>query len=236
MKTLTLLAAALVTCTLGAQAPSTPAEKRIQIFGEYSRPKEFVLAQPNGDVRDQAATQAAGGLRLMGELPGTDNWFFEFGGKLESSSRLGFKQNFVMPLPAVPVYINSTDVNIKYSYWEIGGAYLWDLGGGIAFGAHLDLRSETLSAMGQIVVGPTPPYTGSGTVDQRATMMRPWARFSIDFAFKNSGVDPYLGADVAFTPIRSSQNQVVPFANLDDRSLKAMAPQFGASVYLGLRF
>ena len=235
MKTLTLLAAVLVSGALGAQTPAT-AEKRVQLFGEYSRPKQFILAQPNGDVRDQADTQLGVGLRFMVELPGTNDWFLEFGGKLDGSSRLGFKQNFLMPLPAVAVFINSTDVTVKYAYWEIGGAYVWDLGTGITVGAHLDLRSETLSAQGQIVVGPTPPYTGSGTVDQRGTMMRPWVRVSADFAFKSSGVAPFIGADVAYTPIHSSQNQVVPFAALDDRTLKAMATQFGASIYFGLKF
>lgn len=234
MKTLTLLAAVLVTGTLGAQSSAVQAEKRVQLFGEFSRPRQFTLAQPNGDVKDQAASQLGSGLRFMGELPGTTNWFFEFGGKLDSSSRLGFNQT--IPMTGGPALaINSTDVAIKYSYWEIGGAYLWDLGAGTSLGAHLDLRSETISAQGQLVVQPS-SYTGGGTVDQRGTMMRPWLRFSADFSFKMSSVNPYIGAEVAFTPIRNSQNSVVPLVGLDDRTLKAMAPQFGAGIYVGLRF
>jgi hypothetical protein len=235
VKTLTLLAAVLVTGTLGAQSSAALSEKRVQIFGEFSRPRQFILAQPNGDVKDQAAAQTGLGLRFMAELPRTSNWFFEFGGKLESSSRLGFKQTVPMASPNPAISINSTDVAIHYSYWEIGGAYLWDLSGGFAFGAHLDLRSETLSAQGQLTVLPA-TYTGGGTVDQRATLMRPWVRFSGDYTFKAGGTSPFFGADVAFTPIRSSQNAVVPFVGLDDRTMKAMAPQFAASLYLGLRF
>jgi hypothetical protein len=229
VKTLTLLAAVLVTGTLGAQSSAVQAEKRVQIFGEFSRPHQFTLAQVNGDEKDQAASQVGVGLRLMGELPGTTNWFFEFGGKLESSSRLGFNQT------VSGVSINSTDVKVHYSYWEVGGAYLWDLGSGLSLGAHLDLRSETLSAEGQFVVLPA-SFTGSGPVDQRATMMRPWVRLSADFVFKASGVNPYVGAELAFTPIRSSQDAVVPPTLIDDRTLKSMAPQFGASLYFGLRF
>lgn len=234
MKTLTLLAAVLVTGTLGAQSSAVQAEKRVQLFGEFSRPKQFTLAQPNGDVKDQAASQVGGGIRFMGELPGTTAWFFEFGGKLDTSSRLGFNQSVPMAGGGA-ITINSTDVSIHYSYWEIGGAYLWDLGAGLSLGAHLDLRSETIFAQGQLAVSPA-SYGGSGTVDQRGTMMRPWVRLSADFAFKASGINPYIGADVAFTPIRSSQNAVVPAIQLDDRTLKSMAPQFGASVYFGLRF
>jgi hypothetical protein len=229
VKTLTLLAAVLVTGTLGAQSSALQAEKRVQLFGEFSRPQQFTLAQVNGDVKDQAASQLGTGLRFMGELPGTTNWFFEFGGKLESSSKLGFNQT------VTGISINSTDVSIHYGYWEIGGAYLWDLGAGLSLGAHLDLRSETLSAQGQLVVLPA-SYTGGGGVDQRATMMRPWVRFSADFAFKTGGVSPYIGADVAYTPIKNSQTAVVPATLLDDRTLKSMAPNFGASLYFGLRF
>lgn len=235
MKTLTLLAAVLVTGTLGAQSSAVQAEKRVQVFGEFSRPKQFTLAQPNGDVKDQAASQFGGGLRLMGEIPGTTSWFFEFGGKLDTSSRLGFNRSVAMASgPAVA--INSTEVSIHYSYWEIGGAYLWELGSGFSVGAHLDLRSETLTAQGQLSVLPNPPYTSGGAVDQRGTMMRPWVRLSADVAFRGSGLKPYLGADLAFTPIKTSQTAVVPVSLLDDRTLKAMAPQFGASIYFGMRF
>lgn len=228
MKTLTLLAAVLVTGTLGAQSSAVQAEKRVQVFGEFSRPRQFTLAQlPSGDVKDQAASQVGGGIRFMGELPGTTNWFFEFGGKLDTSSRLGFNQT------VSGVSINSSDIAIHYSYWEIGGAYLWDLGSGFNLGVHLDARSETIFAQGQFV---NSNGTSGGTMDQRGTMLRPWVRLSADFAFKVSGINPYVGADVAFTPIRSTQNAVVPPTLLDDRTLKSMAPQFGASVYFGLRF
>ena len=232
MKTLTLMAVVLATGTLGAQSPAGQAEKRVQIFGEFSRPKQFTLAQPNGDVKDQADSQLGVGVRFLGELPGTNNWFFEFGGKFESSSKLGFNRS--VPMASGPaISINSTDVSVKYSYWEVGGAYLWNFGGGLSLGAHLDLRSETLSANGQFVVT---NYTGSGPVDQRMSFVRPWLRLSGDFAFKPTGFTPYIGIDAAFTPIKNTQNAVVPATLLDERTLKAMAPQFTASVYLGLRF
>lgn len=229
MKTLTLLAAVLVTGTLGAQSSAVQAEKRVQLFGEFSRPRQFVLTNqlPSGDVKDQANSQVGGGIRFMGELPGTTSWFFEFGGKLDTSSKLGFNQT------VDGVSINATDIAIHYSYWEIGGAYLWDLGSGLNLGVHLDARSETIFAQGQFV---NANGTSGGTVDQRGTMLRPWIRLSADFAFKVSGANPYLGADVAFSPIRSTQNAVVPLTLMDDRTLKSMAPQFGASVYFGLRF
>lgn len=234
MKTLTFIAAALVACTLSAQSAAVQGEKRVQIFGEFSRPKQITIGQVNGgDVKDQAESQMGVGLRFMGEMPGTTSWFFEFGGKLETSSRMGFNQTINGTSPAMR--INTTNVNVRYSYFELGGAYLWDLGPGFSLGAHLDLRSETMEAIGQIQVTPA-SYGGSGDVSQRLSFVRPWVRVSGDFAFGKGGLVPYIGVDLAYTPIQASQTAVVSLIGIDQRTVKAMAPQFGASVYFGLKF
>lgn len=228
MKTLTTLAAALVACTLAAQSPTVQGEKRAQIFGEFSRPKQVTIAQINGgDVKDQADNQMGLGLRFLGEMPGTSNWYFEFGGKLESSSKLGFNK------AVSGVTINTSKVSVRYSYWELGGAYLWDLAPGFSLGAHLDLRSETIDATGPVVVTGS---EGSGSISQRTSMVRPWIRLSGDISFGKGSLSPYLGLDVAFTPIQTSQTQVVAPAYIDERTVKAMAPQFGATIYFGLKF
>lgn len=228
MKTQTFIAATLAACTLSAQSPTVQGEKRVQLFGEFSRPKQVTIAQiGGGDVKDQADSQMGAGLRFMGELPGTSSWFYEFGGKLESSSHLGFDQT------VAGSRINTTKVSVRYSYWELGGAYLWELGSGFTLGAHLDLRSETIEALGQITVTGS---GGSGDVSQRLSFLRPWLRFSGDITFGKGAISPYLGMDVAYTPIHASQTQVVPVVQIDQRTVKSMAPQFGASIYFGLKF
>ncbi|MBI4911859.1 MAG: hypothetical protein HY823_03900 [Acidobacteria bacterium] len=234
MKTLKLSAAALAAATLGAQSASTDTERRVQIFGEFSRPKQVTIAQiPVGsgsaEVKDQAAAQTGIGIRFMGEIPGTSGWFYGFGGKFPTSSRLGLNQT----VPGTSTTINATQVTVQYSFWEIGGAYLWELGGGFSLGAHLDARSETVDASGSLTVS---SGGGSGTVSQRTSFLRPWIRLSADVAFGGSGFAPFLGADVAYAPIKASQTNVVSPVMWDDRTLKFMAPQFTASFYLGLRF
>jgi hypothetical protein len=234
VKTSIIIAAALVAGTLSAQSPSAQSGKRVQIFGEFSRPQQITIGQVNGgDVKDQADNQLGGGIRFMGEMPGTSNWYFEIGGKLESSSKMGFNQTIAGTSPALN--INTTNVNVRHSYWELGGAYLWDLGPGFSLGAHLDLRSETMDASGHIVVSPA-TYGGSGNVSQRLSFVRPWLRISGDFSFGKGAVTPYLGLDAAFTPIKTSQTEVVSLIGIDERTVKAMAPQFGASIYFGLKF
>lgn len=234
MKTMTFLACALAACTLTAQSASAQGEKRAQIFGEFSRPKQITIGQVNGgDVKDQADSQLGLGLRFMGEMPGTSNWYFEFGGKLESTSHMGFNQVLAGTSPAMTV--NTTRVNVRYAYWELGGAYLWELAAGFSFGLHLDLRSETIESIGQIQVTPA-SYGGGGDVSQRVSFVRPWVRVSGDFTFGKGGINPYLGLDLAYTPIQSSQTSVMSLIGMDQRTVKAMAPQFGASVYFGLKF
>lgn len=234
MKTLTCTAAALAACTLAAQSPTVQGEKRVQLFAEFARPKQITIGQVNGgDVKDQADNQLGGGLRFLGEMPGTSNWYFEFGGKLESSSKMGFNRVLAGTNPAMT--INTTKLQVRYSYWELGGAYLWELAPGFSFGLHLDLRSETIDANGPIEVSPA-SYGGGGNVSQRESFLRPWIRVSGDIAFGKGDLVPYLGLDVAFTPIKTTQNEVVPLIGMDSRTVKAMAPQFGASVYFGLKF
>jgi hypothetical protein len=230
VKTLTFIAAALAAGTLSAQSPTVQGEKRVQLFGEFSRPKQITIGQVNGgDVKDQAEAQFGVGLRFMGELPGASNWFFEFGGKLETSSHMGWNK----VVAGSNITINTTKVNIQYSYWEMGGAYLWTLGPGFSLGAHLDLRSETMQAAGQIQVTGS---GGSGDVSQRLSFVRPWVRFSGDFAFNMGGKAPFVGMDLAYTPIQASQTQLDSLVLSSERTVKAMAPQFGVSLYFGLKF
>ena len=234
MKTLTFIAAALAAVTLSAQSPTAQGEKRVQLFGEFSRPKQITIGQVNGgDVKDQADSQLGVGLRFMGEMPGTTNWFFELGAKAETSSRMGFNQAIAGTAPAMT--INTTKVNVRYSYFELGGAYIWELAPGFSLGAHLDARSETMEASGQIQVTPS-SYGGSGDVSQRLSFLRPWVRVSGDFAFGKGAFSPFIGVDVAYTPIQASQTAVVSLIGIDQRTVKAMAPQFGASLYFGLKF
>ena len=112
MKTLSILASALTAASLFAQAPTDNLDVRVHLFGDWSRARQFTYTETNNsEVKDQAEGQAGFGIRFMGELPGTTNWYYEFGGRLESTSKLGFDG-------AVPTgdRLNAKNISFKYSY------------------------------------------------------------------------------------------------------------------------
>lgn len=226
MKKLSLLTAALSAGALFGQ--SGEGEARIQLFGDFARPSEQVIAQIGSvGVKDQAKMQVGLGLRFMGEIPGTSNWFYELGGRLESKSNFETNGN-VTPT----VGVDATDVEFRYSYWTIGGAYLWHFSG-FSLGAHLEGRGESMAAKGQLrVTG----GTGSGTVDHRVTYLRPWFRLSGDWSWKAGRAQPFFGLDAGLAITKTSQNEVLGLTTLDDRNLKAMAPDATFGIYFGLKF
>jgi hypothetical protein len=231
VKKATVLAAMLVAAPVFAQSASDGLEARIQLFGEFSRPREFSYNETF--VKAQADNQVGIGIRLMGEIPGTTGWFYEVGGRLDSSSKLGTKYT-----DSLGVTWDTTDIQFKYSYFSIGGAYLWN-SGPLSVGFHLEGRGEALRLQGEEwkQTGAAPQVSG-GKVDQSCTYFRPWARVSVDFTMKASGVRPYVGADVSLAITQTSQTRATPVSNggLEVRTLRAMAPQFAAGVYAGIRF
>ena len=180
MKTITLLTAAMLVTPLAAQAPDRGGESRIQVHGEFVRPRQAVIGNlsNNTQLTDQAENQIGFGIRLIGEIPGANNWYYTLGGKLESSSKFASKPSDANK------FTNTTGIKYRYSYWTVGAGYMWDLAPGLNLGAHLEVRGESLNASGDWYTGGTLANPGSAQhVDASATYVRPWGR-EPDYAFK----------------------------------------------------
>lgn len=231
MKTITLLTAAMLVTPLAAQVPDRGGESRIQLHGEFVRPREVIIGNPTPttELTDQAENQIGFGIRLMGEIPGANNWYYTLGGKLESSSKFASKPSLANG------YTDTTGVKFRYSYWTVGAGYMWGLAPGLNLGAHLEVRGESLNASGDLYTGSAVPGSPQ-PVDASATYVRPWARFSLDYAFKAAGTSPFIGVDAAVAMPKASQDNSLPPSAWDDKTVKSMAPQVSFSVYLGLKF
>ncbi len=228
---------ALSAATLSAQAPVQALEVRLEVMAEFTQPRQFNSASPAGSgttVHDRAGTMTSGGLRLLGELPGTQGWYYALGGKLEGSSNLDYNG----AIPGAGINLRTTDVSIRYSYWMAGISRLWDLGKGLNLGVHGEARGEAISAVGPVYVTyPSgAPAPGSGSANASTTYLRPWVRVSIDWTYERKGLRPYFGADLGLPLLKQSQNGVVGLTNIDSNMLKSMAPAASANVYAGLRF
>lgn len=228
MKTITLLTAAMLVTPLAAQVSDQGGESRIQVHGEFVQLRQVTIGNPTPttQLNDQAGNQFGFGIRLIGELPGTNNWFYELGGKLESSSKFASKPSLANN------YTDTTGIKFKYAYWTVGVGYIWDLADGFNLGAHLEARGESLSTSGDLYTGGTPAQR----VDASATFVRPWGRLSLDYAFKAHGISPFIGADVSVAMLKASQDKSLPPTFFDDNTVKSMAPWFAFSVYAGLKF
>jgi hypothetical protein len=224
VKTFHILASALTASCLFAQDASGSLDARIQVFADLVQPRQFTYANAGmGDLKDQAKSSSGVGFRILGELPYTKGWYYELGGRLDSSGKLGL---------ATPV-VDSRDIKVTYSYWSAGVAYLWSLGP-MAVGLHLEGRGEALAAQGEEFRG----GLSSGQVSRSTTYLRPWARASVDFTLGSGKIRPFLGAEAAAALTRTDQTRIVPLPNegLDDRTLRSMAPDFGLALYAGIRF
>ncbi len=232
MKTITLLTAAMLVTPLAAQVPDHGGESRIQVHGEFLRPRQIIIGNPTPttELVDQADAQVGLGFRLMGELPGLNNWYYTVGGRLKSPSKFATR-------PSSPSYTNTTGIKYDYSYWTAGLGYMWVLAPGLNLGTHLELRGEALNASGDLYTGGTASNPGQPQrVDASATYVRPWGRLSLDYAFKASGASPFIGVDASVAMLKSSQDKAIAPTFWDDNTVKSMAPQVSFSVYLGLKF
>jgi hypothetical protein len=232
VKTLTLLIAAMLVAPLAAQVPDRGGESRIQLHGEFVRPRQIIIPQASAnDINDQADGQIGFGIRLLGEIPGANNWYYTLGGKLESSSKFGSKPS------AANHFTDTTGIKYKYSYWTVGAGYMWGLAPGLNLGAHLEVRGESLSVSGDLYMNGTQANPGSAQrVDVNATTVRPWGRLSLDYAFKAAGTSPFIGADASIAMLKASQDKSLAPTLWDENTIKSMAPQVSFSVYFGLKF
>lgn len=224
-----ILAAALAATSLFGQGAGQDLEKRVEIFGEYTRPRQIVWGNASGgDIQDRALFHKySGGVRLMGEFPGTQGWYFSLGGRLESTSTMDFAG-----FTGGGHTLDTTDLSIRYSYWMVGVSNLVPLNNGFTFGGHIEARGEAIGAVGDVFID----GANAGSVNQSTTYLRPWIRASLDWTWKRPGVSPYIGADLAMPLMRTTQSRSVSPLTMDSNTLKAMAPSAAASVYVGLRF
>lgn len=241
MKTITLLTAAMLVTPLAAQLSNQTGEARIQVHGEFMSPRQVKLF-PIGtnEFKDQAENQIGFGIRLLGEVPGLNNWYYTVGAKLESSSKFATK----------PTTANgdsdTTGIKFKYSYWTVGAGYMWSLAPGLNLGTHLEVRGEALKVSGvfRTTLVPPPSTTDGWPFDSSATFVRPWGRLSLDYAFKAAGTSPFIGVDVSMAMLKASQDKYLAETLLldggkvitDDNTVKSMAPQVSFSVYFGIKF
>lgn len=219
MKITSILVTLFSAGALLAQAPSSELDARIQVFGELIRPASITVAS---GIKDQADSSVGVGIRFMGEFASSRNWYYEIGGKLDSSSN--------MKLNATG--LDLTDIKVTHSYWSLGVGYLVPLGTNVSLGFHLEGRGEALSAQGAIFQG----GIITGRVDATNTYLRPWARVSLDGTFRLGSLRPFVGVEAAATPVKTTQTQLVALSSMDNRTLRAMAPQVSGAFYLGLHF
>ncbi len=218
MKITKVLVTALSAGTLFAQTP-TQLDARIQAFGEMIRPTSLTVA---AGVKDQAGTSVGFGVRFMGEFASSRNWYYEIGGKLDSSSNLAMNSGGV----------DLTDIKITSSYWSLGVGYLVPLGQNVSLGFHLEGRGEALAAQGAVFQG----GVVTGRVDAGTTYLRPWGRVSLDGTFTMGKLRPYIGVEVAATPLKTTQTQLIALSDMDNRTLRSMAPRVSGALYAGLHF
>ncbi len=222
MKKISILAALLVVGSLSAQDSPSKMDARVMVFGEVMRPAKLSVDTGASTVADQPEFQMGLGLRFMGEIVNAPRWYYELGGRFESSSR--FSTNGGTP------HLDLTKLQINYSYWVLGGGYLVPMGGQWSFGSHIELRGERIEVSGRV---------NNVEIDGDSdTYVRPWARFSLDTSWGSGNAKPLFGFDAAVTPFKTNQgdNMTTGMSTMNKRTIRSLAPQWDVSVYLGLRF
>lgn len=226
MKILSILAITLSAGTLFAQQSEMALDARVQVFGEMARPVAITIVNAGSPIEDQAKRQTGLGLRFMGEIASAPGFYYEVGGKLDSSSNLAFNGDIGGGITA-----DLTHVKFTHSYWSLGAGYMIRPVENLSLGVHLEGRGEALKAQGEIFQN----GLSSGQVDASTTYLRPWVRLSADLTVPMGGMRPYFGVDVSAAITRTEQTSFLS-ADMDNRTLKAMAPKVAAAFYLGMRF
>ncbi|MCL1907848.1 MAG: hypothetical protein FWG12_00595 [Holophagaceae bacterium] len=249
MKILSTIAILFASAMLFAQGNSQDLDLRIQIGAELTRPYESLMYEKyitntggSKDLFAQPGYQAGLQIRILGELPGTHGFYYELGGRFETASRLDFKWHI-----NDNYYIDTQDVQVSYSYFSFGGAYLFNFDHGLSVGAHLEGRVEAISASGSAFVNerfdlPIP-------VEGKSSYLRPWVRLSMDYTFNNHGsVRPFIGIEGAYPVLSREQRgyrwnlqgltpEHIDGGNTQDpRLMETIAPRGSVAFYAGFRF
>jgi len=168
----------------------------------------------------------------MGELASAPGFYYELGGKFDSSSH--FKFNGTVP-GSSGATVDMQNVKLTDSYWSLGAAYEFILQDTLSLGAHLEARGEYLQLAGQVSSSIVPTYEYS----QTTTYLRPWVRLSGDYTFLGAGhmLRPFVGVEGAVAITKTTQTETPNLGGpIDGRTLKAMAPRYSYAAYAGVRF
>ena len=128
--------------------------------------------------------------------------------------------------------LDVTKTKINYSYWSVGAGYLLPLGPTADFGMHVEGRNETINPKGEY----SSTLGGTGYVDAHTVYFRPWVRLSLDFKVKSRSITTLIGADAGAALLKTNQKAIVPMSQLDDQTLRAMAPTWSGAIYAGIQF
>jgi hypothetical protein len=230
-----LVALLLASGFLSAQDGTRGLDLRIQAGIEQTRPFQSILLSDfsnPGNPRDfkiQPDKLNGVSVRMLGEWPDTPGVYYELGGMFKATTKYDY--DFI----GAETGYDMSEIEVAYSYFGFGCAYILNTRVGFSVGAHLEGRIERIVTSG-------PLYQNDqiiGNLDGSVSYLRPWGRLSMDFTFNNSGnVRPYIGIEASY-PL-TKQDQKDARWNLgqlqDERLMKSIAPQGSLGAYIGFRF
>jgi hypothetical protein len=216
--------ALLVAGSLSAEQPANDLKARVILFGESTQTSGILLAQ---GVKDQANYQTGPGIRLMGQFDSDSRWNWELAGRFSSSARMITNRDI-----GGGNVLDVTKTKINYSYWSVGAGYLLPLGPAADFGMHVEGRNETINPKGTY----SSTLGGTGYIDAHTAYFRPWARLSLDLKINTGSITTLLGVEAGATPLKTTQKAIVPMSQMDDHTLRALAPTWSGAVYAGIQF
>jgi hypothetical protein len=219
--------ALLVAGSLSAQQRTNEVNARVILFGETVQTSGILLAQ---GVKDQANYQTAPGIRFMGQFDSDSRWNWELSGRFPSSASMVSNRDISSAPPAN--VLNVTKTKIYYSYWSVGAGYLLPLGPALDFGMHLEGRDETINPKGEY----STTNGGTGSIDAHTVGFRPWVRLSLDLKLKTGSFTTLIGAEAGVAAVRTSQRAIMPMSQIDDQTLRSLAPTWSGGVYVGFQF
>jgi hypothetical protein len=230
------IAVALASTFAPAQTKLKGLDLRIQVGAEKSRPHQSnLIPGPAGDpdLTVQPDYQIVPLIRMIGEMPGARGLYYEVGGRFEGFSHLDYNREYTNELGRA-LWIDTRDVEVAYSYFSVGVAYMYCPKWGLGLGLGLEGRLERIESSGQMYIDDEP----AGRLDGAATYLRPWGRASLDFTFNNSGrFRPFVGAAMAVPLMKRAQNNAFWAAGQrqEGRLLESIAPDRSGECYAGIR-
>lgn len=217
----------LATGLLSAQIHINGAIARVVLFGEAIQTSDILLGQ---GVKDRANFQTGVGLRLMGQVALDSPWYFELSGRFPSSAHMVTNRDISSNPP--PNVLDATKIKIFYSYLSLGAGYLAPLGSAVDLGIHLEGRSETINPRGTY----STTNGGTGYTNARVAYLRPWVRLSLDLKVKTETFTALFGGEAGVAALKANQRTIVPMSQMDDQTMRALAPTWSGGVYAGFQF